>query len=453
MKKKILYILVTLLTGMLVSTQTKAQLGSDDAETGCGASEFSLGLLFSPPWAQNHEYLFDILDKEGYYTTSDSLDYIVYRIPIKLFVYKRSKNPLVTDEVIKTYIQELNHYNLLNRTGIVYYLNDRPEIETNDRKARLGYYLEAPWISLWNYERGCVNVHIAEYINKGKGTVRGTYNYATKSAFVKANSSSTSLAHEIAHHFDLLHPHRHWKRGKMRQESVDRNRKIKFSLFRHGRNCDNNGDKLCDTQAEPNLTNFVNKQCEYTGTNTDNWGDAYHPETNNIMSYPTYRDCRNEFTPSQIAVMLAAASKSRHASGWKVKNKGQNVNQQLNFDFNEPDNTLKMATELKMGERQWHSFHSIYKGKRKKSAVDVCDWVRVYIADNKPVTLRLVSAQAAMPTVSLQAFNSSEKLVSTESADAYTITIPSGFEGQTVYIKITNKSKNPYSDYYLEWVK
>lgn len=449
MKNKYIVLIALLCIILYPASVVQAQISSDDAELGCGVSDFSVDLFHRTPWEGNQEYLFQILDEEGYFQSSDSLEFIVYRIPVQLFVYRREKNPMVTEELIKTYMQDLNKYNLLNKTGIVYYLNDEMEIRNSDRRARMGYFMEAPWVSLWNFERGCVNVHIAEYIKKGKGTVRGTYNYLTNAAYVKANSSSTSLAHEIAHHFDLLHPHRNWKRGKLKQESVDRNRKVK-GIFKKGRNCEHNGDKLCDTPAEPNLTSFVNKQCEYTGTITDNWGDTYKPETKNIMSYPTYRECRDEFTPSQIAVMLAAAGNKRHSSGWRVKSKGQAINQQYNFDFNEPDNTLKMATVLNRGDRQWHSFHSIYKGKRKKNTTDACDWVKVYIDNSSSnTTIRLLQANAAMPNVALQAYTENESPLQGISTDAYSITIPSSYAGQTVYIKISNKSKNPFSDYYL----
>ena len=66
--------------------------------------------------------------------------------------------------------------------------------------------------------------------------------------------------------------------------------------------CEVNGDLLCDTAADPYLYGLVNYNCLYTGGGTDNWGDLWIPNTNNIMSY-TASECMNYFSPMQIAKM------------------------------------------------------------------------------------------------------------------------------------------------------
>lgn len=127
----------------------------------------------------------------------------------------------------------------------------------------------------------------------GEGTICGyAYNFDVKQRLFMANSCSTNgstLTHELGHTFSL--PHTHATIGG--RESVD------------GSNCSFAGDRLCDTPADPRLSNsIVTNACVYTGTDTDSNGDAYTPDVNNIMSYSRKR-CRTSFSPQQLGVMSA----------------------------------------------------------------------------------------------------------------------------------------------------
>lgn len=121
------------------------------------------------------------------------------------------------------------------------------------------------------------------------------------------------MAHEIGHTLGLYHTHHPGRNkshstngqcGDCYQESVSRNRTQGLACVSTigEKKCEVNGDFLCDTEADPFLDFNVNGSCVYTGGGTDNWGDAWTPNGNNIMSYTTYT-CMNYFTPMQVAKM------------------------------------------------------------------------------------------------------------------------------------------------------
>ena len=111
---------------------------------------------------------------------------------------------------------------------------------------------------------------------------------------------SKNLTHEIGHCLGLRHTHQgaadDCPDGD--RENID------------GSNCDDSGDLLCDTSADPQLsginqTNMNTSTCTYTDMDTQdcNGDSPYAPPIFNFMSYAW--TCRNEFSPQQISVMRA----------------------------------------------------------------------------------------------------------------------------------------------------
>lgn len=95
--------------------------------------------------------------------------------------------------------------------------------------------------------------------------------------------NASSFAHEMGHTLGLYHTHE----TVFGHELVD------------GSNCEDAGDLLCDTPADPLLGGGnVNLLCQYTGDETDANGATYSPDQANIMSY-SRSSCRDNLSPEQ----------------------------------------------------------------------------------------------------------------------------------------------------------
>lgn len=140
---------------------------------------------------------------------------------------------------------------------------------------------------------GALNIYFANTVSTSNNNICG-YTHMPGSGLDRifmakgCSGNGSTLAHEIGHYLSLMHTHG-FSSGS--NELVD------------GSNCDEEGDLLCDTPADPKLTGLVNSDCEYTGNLLDPSGQPYNPDVDNIMSYsPSY--CRSHFTQEQIDQMV-----------------------------------------------------------------------------------------------------------------------------------------------------
>jgi hypothetical protein len=128
-------------------------------------------------------------------------------------------------------------------------------------------------------------------------------------------TNTSSFAHELGHFLNLYHTHE----TSYGMECPD------------GSNCTTTGDLLCDTPADPDLTNRVTG-CTYNGGVSAPAGCSgnYTPQVNNLMSYAP-KNCRDVFTPGQVDRMLATLAGSRRyllnleryvAQGWTGSQSG-----------------------------------------------------------------------------------------------------------------------------------
>jgi len=137
-----------------------------------------------------------------------------------------------------------------------------------------------------------INIYFAPNLERSDGSslCGYAYNFDIKPRVFMDNgcsSNGSTLTHELGHAFSLLHTHT--------TSNGDEHA--------NGTNCSIAGDLLCDTPADPKLSDdLVNNNCEYIGTELDNQGTAYDPDPENIMSY-SRKHCRVHFSPQQLQQM------------------------------------------------------------------------------------------------------------------------------------------------------
>jgi len=413
----------------------------DDA---CGSTSGSkIDFSFKDkPWYGNNAYLYELLEAKG----MNEPEYkIKYRVPVKFWIYRDSKKrggP--TDAELKDYIKYLNYYYGLNKTGISFYLYPEVGFINSNRLQEMNYKLEAPFQTYFHRQKGSMNVllvkNLANYrFGKTMKSYYGTYNTVTKVIILRNESSSSSLSHEVGHFFGLNHPHLHYKKGKKKQESVSRTRKAEGK--KKGRNCEHNGDKLCDTPAEPMLSSTTKQNCKYIKKKgaKDNWGDPYKPDVKNIMSYTANRECRDFFTKGQVAVMLSTIDDNKYSEAWSTD---ADDAQNYEFDSFEPDNSKASASEIFFNTRQAHTFHKTFAGFSKSDIDFDTDWLYFNVTKKKVSKAEILILPEYYKSTNLKVnvYNSRNKKIKS-------ISIKRGRKG---VIKLTNLKRGKY---YIEVVK
>lgn len=318
-----------------------AMVAQEGDKLGCGTVPIEDAYLRDPFYG-NSKALLDILREAGYDMPEDYLDnldtYGNYIGRIKDYGNKASA-PVLREIPIKAWVwrnydgsgnislsqvnQVINGLNQLfsNNTNIRFYLLcEISEMNNSDIANDGDQYFDQ--MCLYYKESGVINVHFIIDSNSDWGgkahfpndsTVGLRYTCAIEQHSV--SEMGAILAHEIGHTLGLYHTHsagRSWSHsnnggcGDCHQESVSRTRRQNLGCI--GTNnelkCDVNGDFLCDTAADPELSSpLVQYQaCNYTSSYTDNWGEIWTPNTSNIMSYSNL-DCLEYFSPLQVGKM------------------------------------------------------------------------------------------------------------------------------------------------------
>ncbi|WOD42528.1 T9SS-dependent choice-of-anchor J family protein [Hwangdonia lutea] len=219
----------------------------------------------------------------------------VNAIPIKAHIFRRSNGTggLSVSE-LKNAISNLN--DIYKNAQMEFFLCDGINYIDDDELLFFDKRDENALTEKYNVA-GLINIYLTEYIkNDANESICGySNNVARQDVIVLKNdcvTNDSTLAHEMGHFFSLIHTHGP-KNDTLTEELVD------------GSNCDTTGDGICDTPADPKLSNKnVNNFCEYIGTETDANGTAFKPDTQNIMSY-SRKGCRTHFTDQQLARMYA----------------------------------------------------------------------------------------------------------------------------------------------------
>ncbi len=185
-----------------------------------------------------------------------------------------------------------------------------------------------------------INIFVADEARSGNTPVCGYsyYPWSQRDLVILARSCATNgstFAHELGHNLGLYHTHD----SSNGAELVD------------GSNCEDAGDLLCDTPADPNLSGQVNTSCMYTGGDTDANGDPYAPDVSNMMSYAR-KSCRTHMSIGQQV---------RSAYHIPLYKEHLTCNQNLNGDVSLNSPALS-ATSITTGEDFTASITQTYSG-------------------------------------------------------------------------------------------
>jgi hypothetical protein len=134
-----------------------------------------------------------------------------------------------------------------------------------------------------------INVYFCpafEWCGRGSFTSSPVQGVLVANGCAGTDRNPSTFGHELGHYFDLYHTHE----DAFGVECAD------------GSNCADSGDLLCDTPADPNLSDLVGPGCVYVGPADGPCPDdaAYDPDPHNVMSYSAKR-CRDFMSPQQIA--------------------------------------------------------------------------------------------------------------------------------------------------------
>ncbi len=154
---------------------------------------------------------------------------------------------------------------------------------------------EAELLALY-YVPNTINVFYPEKVAVDPVSPVGGYAYLPGGPdFIAVRKGSLPvLFHEMGHFFGLYHTF----------ESM-------FGLeLVNGSNCATTGDRVCDTPADPGLTNTAAPDCQLYPYVKDNNNEWYVPQIGNIMSYYS-DDCTCGFTSQQLSRMAVTYQLNR----------------------------------------------------------------------------------------------------------------------------------------------
>ena len=230
---------------------------------------------------------------------------IMTSIPIKAHIVRRTNgSDGLSESDLNTAIAHMNTF--YANAGMEFFLCDGINYIDND-----AYYIfddsnnsnaEANLTGA-NNVNGLINIYFVQSITTSSGGGAAGYAYfpGGPDVIMMTNSATTNqstLIHEVGHFFSLFHTHGP-SNSVLTTELVD------------GSNCDTDGDLICDTPADPNLSGAVDNSCNYTGFAMDANNQFFTPDTSNILSYSTW-SCRNTLTTQQWARIYAAFRTARN---------------------------------------------------------------------------------------------------------------------------------------------
>lgn len=215
-----------------------------------------------------------------------------YCMPIAIHVVRDDDgNGGISQARLDQGLMDINNHELYVNTNMSFYYLPDIDYISDDEYFSIDNDAEADAVRGINRVANAINVYFVPEFPGACG--RASFSPDAVQGLVMNNSCTggssnpSTYPHELGHYFDLLHTHDSGNGAEL----VD------------GSNCASAGDLLCDTPADPRLTDLVDSSCIYFGTATDANDDSYNPDTSQLMSYAP-KLCRVNVTPEGEARAL-----------------------------------------------------------------------------------------------------------------------------------------------------
>ena len=154
----------------------------------------------------------------------------------------------------------------------------------------------------------------------------------------------------------------------------------------------------------------------------------------NIMSYNPDKTKRRVFTPEQKQQMLAEAAKMKHSKLWQLAD-----NEPIADEF-EPDLQYELATPIRSGKTQQHTFHRTVNSDGEVS-YDAEDWMRFSFSKKTTLDNPQITVQSDK-TVKIALLDNNRTVV--KSTVGATIDL-NGIAPGSYYIVVTNDNKSAFT--------
>lgn len=154
----------------------------------------------------------------------------------------------------------------------------------------------------------------------------------------------------------------------------------------------------------------------------------------NIMSYNPDKTKRRVFTDAQKKQMLAEAAKMKNSKLWQLAD-GEPIT-----DEHEPDSQFELATPIRNGKSQQHTFHRTVDGDGEVS-YDAEDWLRFSFSKKTTLDNPKITVESEQP-VKIELLDANRTVI--KSSETASLDL-NGTAPGSYYIKVINTKKSAFS--------
>jgi hypothetical protein len=234
-------------------------------------------------------------------------------IPIKFHIVRTDSGDEGIDEsLLESEVERLNE--IFGEANMRFLTYDQPNYIDDSRFTSYYTYMEESLCASTEVEK-VVNVYCLPEMSGLCGYTYFPRGSSLSNRIFMNNGcmgNGSTFVHEVGHFFGLWHTHGTSNTGTT-DEYVSR---LKDRDGNGIPDCEETGDRCCDTPADPNLgtySAYCSSSCgsDYDCQAEDPDGNCYEPMTENLMSYNPNKRCRNMITPQQLSRVEVVATNER----------------------------------------------------------------------------------------------------------------------------------------------